>query len=78
MTYLDNRTILEKADLALADLTAGGGILSHGVASGFATLGYSKGGQRQVAERIGTTIATLVTLGNISFPIAVLAGVVHL
>ena len=28
MTYLDNRTILEKADLALADLTAGGGILS--------------------------------------------------
>ncbi|MBK9755748.1 MAG: succinate dehydrogenase cytochrome b subunit [Nannocystis sp.] len=52
--------------------------LSHGVASGFATLGYSKGGQRQVAERIGTTIATLVTLGNISFPIAVLAGVVHL
>lgn len=27
MTHLDNRTILEKADLALADLTAGGGLL---------------------------------------------------
>jgi HK97 family phage major capsid protein len=27
MSYLSNRTILEKADLALADLTAGGGIL---------------------------------------------------
>ena len=27
MTHLDNRTILEKADLALADLTGGGGIL---------------------------------------------------
>lgn len=27
MSYLDNRTILEKADLALSDLTAGGGIL---------------------------------------------------
>jgi hypothetical protein len=27
MTYLDNRTILEKADLALADLTAGGAYL---------------------------------------------------
>ena len=52
--------------------------LSHGIASGFATLGYSKGRQRMIAERIGTTIATLVTLGNLSFPIAVLAGVVHL
>ncbi len=52
--------------------------LSHGIASGFATLGFSKGSQRLTAERIGTTIATLVTLGNISFPIAVLAGVVHL
>lgn len=52
--------------------------LSHGIASGFATLGYSKGPQRVTAERIGATIAALVTLGNISFPIAVLAGVVHL
>lgn len=52
--------------------------LSHGIASGFATLGYSKGHQRVTAERIGTTIATIVTLGNLSFPIAVLAGVIHL
>ena len=27
MGYISNRTILEKSDLALADLTAGGGIL---------------------------------------------------
>ena len=28
MSHLSNRSILEKADLALADLTAGGGILN--------------------------------------------------
>ncbi len=27
MTYTSNRSLLEKADLAIADLTAGGGIL---------------------------------------------------
>lgn len=35
MSYLDNRTILEKADLALADLTAGGGILKPAQAQKF-------------------------------------------
>ena len=38
MTYLDNRTILEKADLALADLTAGGGILKPAQAQKFIRL----------------------------------------
>ena len=38
MTYLDNRTILEKADLALADLTAGGGILKPAQAQKFMRL----------------------------------------
>ena len=52
--------------------------LSHGIASMLATLGYSKGRQRVNAERIGQTIAAIVMLGNMSFPIAVLAGVVHL
>lgn len=52
--------------------------LSHGVASMLATLGYSKGRRRLTAERIGAAIAAVVTLGNLSFPIAVLAGVVHL
>ena len=32
MSYMSNRTILEKADLALADLTAGGGILKPAMA----------------------------------------------
>ena len=32
---LDNRTILEKADLALSDLTAGGGILQPAQAQKF-------------------------------------------
>ena len=52
--------------------------LGHGVASMLATLGYSRGKQRVQAERIGTTIAAIVMLGNLSFPIAVLAGVIHL
>ena len=38
MTHLDNRTILEKADLALADLTGGGGILQPAQAQKFMRL----------------------------------------
>ena len=38
MSYLSNRTILEKADLALADLTAGGGILKPAQAQKFMRL----------------------------------------
>lgn len=38
MGYLSNRTILEKADLALADLTAGGGILKPAQAQKFMRL----------------------------------------
>ena len=35
MSYTDNRTILQKADLALADLTAGGGLLKPAQAQKF-------------------------------------------
>lgn len=52
--------------------------LSHGIASGFATLGLAKGKQRITTERIGTAIATFVMIGNIAFPIAVLTGILHL
>lgn len=52
--------------------------LSHGIASMLATLGYSKGSNRTTAERISAAIAGLVLLGNISFPIAVLANIIHL
>ena len=38
MSYLDNRTILEKADLALADLTTGGGLLLPAQAQKFMRL----------------------------------------
>ena len=38
MSYMSNRTILEKADLALADLTAGGGILKPAHAQKFMRL----------------------------------------
>jgi len=38
MAYMNNRTILEKADLALADLTAGGGILKPAQAQKFMRL----------------------------------------
>jgi len=38
MSYINNRTVLEKADLALADLTAGGGILKPAQAQKFMRL----------------------------------------
>ena len=38
MTYTDNRTILQKADLALADLTTGGGLLKPAQAQKFMRL----------------------------------------
>ena len=38
MSYLENRTILEKADLAISDLTAGGGILKPAQAQKFMRL----------------------------------------
>jgi HK97 family phage major capsid protein len=38
MTYMSNRTILEKADAALADLTAGGGVLQPAQAQKFMRL----------------------------------------
>jgi len=52
--------------------------LAHGIASGFATLGFAKGKQRKTTERIGMTIAAIVMLGNVAFPVAVLAGILHL
>ena len=38
MSYTSNRTLLEKADLAIADLTAGGGILLPAQAQKFMRL----------------------------------------
>ncbi len=38
MSYTSNRTLLEKADLALADLTAGGGVLLPAQAQKFMRL----------------------------------------
>jgi hypothetical protein len=38
MSHLSNRSILEKADLALADLTAGGGLLQPAQAQKFMRL----------------------------------------
>jgi succinate dehydrogenase / fumarate reductase, cytochrome b subunit len=55
-----------------------GSHLRHGVSSMLATLGLSYGSARALAERVGLAVAALVMLGNISFPIAVQAGLVHL
>jgi succinate dehydrogenase / fumarate reductase cytochrome b subunit len=51
-----------------------GSHLRHGIASMLATLGLGKGSGQALAERASNTIAALVTLGNLSFPIAVQAG----
>ena len=54
MTYMSNRTILEKADLALADLTAGGGILKPAQAQKFMRL--------LVKESVLMKLATVVPM----------------
>ncbi len=52
--------------------------LYHAVASMFATLGLSNRDSRGLFKLVGISIAVIVLLGNISFPIAVQLGFVHL
>lgn len=56
MTYMSNRTILEKADLALADLTAGGGILKPAQAQKFMRL--------LIKESVLMKLATMVPMAS--------------
>src|SRR4030095_9598443 len=49
----------------------------HGVWSMLRTLGLSHPRYEEVAQRAATVFATLVVAGNISFPLAVLFGVVR-
>ncbi|MBK8009803.1 MAG: phage major capsid protein [Deltaproteobacteria bacterium] len=56
MGYLSNRTILEKADLALADLTAGGGILKPAQAQKFMRL--------LIKESVLMKLATVIPMGS--------------
>jgi HK97 family phage major capsid protein len=56
MSYMSNRTILEKADLALADLTAGGGILKPAQAQKFMRL--------LVKESVLLKLATVVPMAS--------------
>lgn len=53
--------------------------LSHAVSSMLHTLGLSKGtGPRARNDAIGRAVALVIVLGNLSFPIAVQAGLLHL
>lgn len=53
--------------------------LSHAVSSMLHTLGLSKGAAARARNiNIGRAIAAVVIIGNLSFPIAVQAGLVHL
>lgn len=56
MAYLSNRTILEKADLALADLTAGGGILKPAQAKKFMRL--------LIKESVLMKLATVIPMAS--------------
>jgi HK97 family phage major capsid protein len=56
MSYMTNRTILEKADLALADLTAGGGILKPAQAQKFMRL--------LIKESVLMKLATVVPMAS--------------
>lgn len=55
-----------------------GSHLRHGVASMLATLGLGMGRGRLLSERVSNSFAALITLGNLSFPIAVQAGLLTL
>lgn len=52
--------------------------LRHGVASMCATLGVTPGRGQATAERAAAGLAAVVALGNLSFPIAVQAGLLKL
>lgn len=53
--------------------------LSHAIASMLHTLGLSKGARvRARNEAAGRAVALVIVLGNLSFPIAVQAGLLHL
>jgi succinate dehydrogenase / fumarate reductase cytochrome b subunit len=50
--------------------------LKHGVWSMFQTLGVSHPRYVRMAHALGWLVAVVVVAGNVSFPIAVLAGIV--
>jgi len=56
MSYLDNRTILEKADMALSDLTTGGGLLKPAQAKKFMRL--------LIKEGVILSVATVVPMAS--------------
>jgi len=56
MSYLDNRTILEKADIALSDLTTGGGLLKPAQAQKFMRL--------LIKEGVILKVATVVPMAS--------------
>lgn len=51
--------------------------LWHGVYSMFGTLGCSHPRYMKVARQLAALFAAVLALGNISFPVAVLAGLIH-
>lgn len=51
--------------------------LSHGVWSMFQTLGVSSPGAQRALRAIGPTVAAVVVAGNVSVPLAVMAGLVR-
>ena len=61
MGYLSNRTILEKADLALADLTLGGGVLRPANAQKFMRL--------LIKQSVLMKLATVVPMGSPKQPV---------
>jgi succinate dehydrogenase / fumarate reductase cytochrome b subunit len=51
--------------------------LFHGIWSTFQTLGWNTSRSNRLIRNVGTALAVLLTLGNMSIPLAVLTGVVH-
>ena len=63
--------------LYVAAMVALGFHLWHGVYSMFGSLGLSHPRYTECVKRLAALAATLVALGNISIPVAVLTGLVH-
>lgn len=51
--------------------------LEHGASSMFQTLGLNHARYNRVIGKIGPALATLIVLGNVSMPAAVLLGIIH-
>ena len=52
--------------------------LSHAISSAFQTMGLNTSKYRPITEKVGPVTAVIVVIGNVTMPLAILAGKVPL